>query len=75
MLWQWLIFGSQRLVSNRYGPNVPLPFDGVRAILNVARSCPRTSRATIKADFAPRSLRSTSVTFTRPEVEISLAVS
>ena len=30
---QWLIYGSQRLISDRYGPNVPLPFDGVRAIL------------------------------------------
>jgi hypothetical protein len=30
MLWQWLIFGSQRLVSNRYGPNVPLPFGSRR---------------------------------------------
>ena len=33
---QWLIYGSQRLISNRYGPNVPLPFDGVKAILNAA---------------------------------------
>src|SRR5712691_62492 len=33
---QWLIYGSQRLISNRYGPNVPLPFDGARAILNAA---------------------------------------
>jgi Alginate export len=31
---QWLVYGSQRLISDRYGPNVPLPFDGVRAILN-----------------------------------------
>jgi len=31
---QWLIYGSQRLISDRYGPNVPLPFDGFRAILN-----------------------------------------
>jgi hypothetical protein len=30
---QWLIYGSQRLISNRYGPNNPLPFDGFRAIL------------------------------------------
>ena len=30
---QWLIYGSQRLISDRYGPNVPLPFDGFRAIL------------------------------------------
>jgi alginate export protein len=30
---QWLIYGSQRLISNRYGPNVPLAFDGVRTIL------------------------------------------
>jgi hypothetical protein len=30
---QWLVYGSQRLISNRYGPNAPLPFDGVRAIL------------------------------------------
>jgi Alginate export len=34
---QWLIYGSQRLISNRYGPNNPLPFDGFRAILKVAR--------------------------------------
>jgi len=33
---QWLIYGSQRLISNRYGPNVPLPFDGVKAILIAA---------------------------------------
>ena len=33
---QWLIYGSQRLISNRYGPNNPLPFDGFRAILKVA---------------------------------------
>ena len=33
---QWLIYGSQRLISDRYGPNVPLAFDGVRAILNAA---------------------------------------
>ena len=33
---QWLIYGSQRLISDRYGPNVPLPFDGVRAILDAA---------------------------------------
>src|ERR1700676_3363308 len=32
---QWLIYRSQRLISNRYGPNVPLPFDGVKAILDV----------------------------------------
>jgi hypothetical protein len=31
-----LIYGSQRLISDRYGPNVPLPFDGARAILNAA---------------------------------------
>jgi hypothetical protein len=33
---QWLIYGSQRLISDRYGPNIPLPFDGVRVILNAA---------------------------------------
>ena len=33
---QWLIYGSQRLISDRYGPNVPLPFDGFRAILDAA---------------------------------------
>ena len=41
---QWLIYGSQRLISNRYGPNVPLPFDGVKAILDcsaLARRCVR----------------------------------
>jgi hypothetical protein len=33
---QWLIYGSQRLISNRYGPNDPLPFDGFRAIFKAA---------------------------------------
>jgi hypothetical protein len=33
---QWLIYGSQRLISDRYGPNVPLPFDGMRALLHAA---------------------------------------
>jgi len=33
---QWLIYGFQRLISNRYGPNVPLPFDGFRAVLKAA---------------------------------------
>jgi hypothetical protein len=33
---QWLIYGSQRLISDRYGPNVPLSFDGFRAILKAA---------------------------------------
>jgi hypothetical protein len=33
---QWLIYGSQRLISKRYGPNVPLPFDGFRGILEAA---------------------------------------
>jgi hypothetical protein len=33
---QWLIYGSQRMISDRYGPNVPLPFDGARAILEAA---------------------------------------
>jgi hypothetical protein len=28
-------FGSERLIGTRYGPNVPLAFDGVRAIISI----------------------------------------
>ncbi|WP_322965359.1 alginate export family protein [Sphingomonas fuzhouensis] len=32
---QMLSFGSERLIGTRYGPNVPLAFDGGRAILSL----------------------------------------
>ncbi|KQM13410.1 hypothetical protein ASE49_13180 [Novosphingobium sp. Leaf2] len=32
---QMLSLGSERLVGTRYGPNVPLAFDGVRALLSL----------------------------------------
>lgn len=32
---QMLSFGSERLVGTRYGPNVPLAFDGARAIVSL----------------------------------------
>lgn len=32
---QMLSLGTQRLVGNRYGPNVPLVFDGVRALVSL----------------------------------------
>ncbi len=32
---QMLSFGSERLIGTRYGPNVPLAFDGVRGIVSL----------------------------------------
>ncbi|WP_218845584.1 alginate export family protein [Sphingomonas melonis] len=32
---QMLSFGSERLIGTRYGPNVPLAFDGARAIVSL----------------------------------------
>ncbi|CCA90759.1 alginate export family protein [Novosphingobium sp. PP1Y] len=35
---QMLSLGSERLVGTRYGPNVPLAFDGVRGIVTVGKA-------------------------------------
>ncbi len=38
---QMLSFGSERLIGTRYGPNVPLAFDGGRAIVSLPRGAHR----------------------------------
>ncbi|WP_342249118.1 alginate export family protein [Sphingomonas sp. OTU376] len=35
---QMLSLGTERLVGTRYGPNVPLAFDGVRGIVSIGKS-------------------------------------